>query len=423
MHSATILLLASALIGFAASNPAQTKFFRGHKVLSITPKTQEDLELLKGLEANDDLDLDFWTDPIAVGKEVGIRVAPGPQEFAVREALMNMEVMDAIDDVQEVMDYQDMSNFAASYSNRGSIVGRYARIDEIHAWIDGLVSKHNGLVEPFNGGKSYEGRPLKGIKIGKSAPGKPAVWFHAGIHAREWVGIASCVYIIDQLLTSSDPSVQALRENLVWYIIPVTNPDGYEYTHTTDRMWRKTVQPQSWGCKGADPNRNWDAAWGTTGVSWNPCRETYPGPHAWSEPETRSLSQTIMSLKDELKGFISFHSFSQLWLTPWAYTTKYPADHKELMEVANEATKRLMAVHNTSWKVGPPSHILYEASGGAYDWAKMKAGVKFAYTLECRPNTMNPGFMLPASGIIPSGEETWAGVKYVAEFLVQKYGQ
>ena len=71
MHSATILLLASALIGFAASNPAQTKFFRGHKVLSITPKTQEDLELLKGLEANDDLDLDFWTDPIAVGKEVG----------------------------------------------------------------------------------------------------------------------------------------------------------------------------------------------------------------------------------------------------------------------------------------------------------------------------------------------------------------
>ena len=58
-----------------------------------------------------------------------------------------------------------------------------------------------------------------------------------------------------------------------------------------------------------------------------------------SELVIRSLSQTIMSLKDELKGFISFHSFSQLWLTPWAYTTKYPADHKELMDVANEATR------------------------------------------------------------------------------------
>jgi len=423
MHSATVLLLVAASVGFAASNPAKSVAYRGHKVLSITPKNPEELELLKGLEANEDLSLDFWTDPVAVGKEVGIRVSPGPQEFAVREALLNMEVVDAIDDVQEVIDYQDMSNFAASYSSRGSIIGRYARIDEIHDWIDMLVSKHNDLVEPFNGGKSYEGRPLKGIKVGKSAPGKPAIWFHAGIHAREWVGVASCVYIIDQLLTSQDPSVKALRENLVWYIIPVTNPDGYEYTHTNDRMWRKTVQPHSYWCKGADPNRNWDAAWGTTGISRNPCSDIYPGPNPWSEPETRSLSQTIMSLKDELKGFISFHSFSQLWLTPWAYTTKYPADHKELMDVANEATRRLMAVHNQRWKVGPPSHILYEASGGAYDWAKMKAGIKFAYTLECRPNTMRPGFMLPASGIIPSGEETWAGVKYVAEFLVKKYGQ
>merc|ERR1712048_560421 len=91
--------------------------------------------------------------------------------------------------------------------------------------------------------------------------------------------------------------------------------------------------------------------------------------------------------------------------------------------VANEATKRLMAVHNTHWKVGPPSHILYEASGGAYDWAKMKAGIKYAYTLECRPNTMRPGFLLPASGIIPSGQETWAGVKYIAQFLIEKYGK
>jgi len=423
MNVLTSFVVMLALTGLASANPSKTAFYRGHKVLSITPKTAEELEVLKGLESNDELELDFWTDPVAVGKEVGIRVAPGAQEWAVREALMHSEVVEAIDDVQEVIDYQDMSNFAASYASGGSIVGRYARIDEIHAWIDGLVAKYSDIITPFNAGKSYEGRPLKGIKVGKSAPGKPALWFHAGIHAREWVGVASCVYIIDQLLSSSEPSVKALRDNLVWYIIPVTNPDGYEYTFTHDRMWRKTVQPHSFFCKGADPNRNWDAAFGTTGVSRNPCSDIYPGPRPWSEPETRALSQTIMSLKDELKGFISFHSFSQLWLTPWAYTTKYPEDHAELMAVANEATRRLMAVHNTSWKVGPPSHILYEASGGAYDWAKMKAGIKYAYTLECRPNTMRPGFMLPASGIIPSGQETWAGVKYVAEFLAQKYGK
>ena len=61
-------------------------------------------------------------------------------------------------------------------------------------------------------------------------------------------------------------------------------------------------------------------------------------------------------------------------------------------------------------------------TGGAFDWVKSKAGVKYAYTLECRPNSMNPGFLLPASGIIPSGEETWEGVKYVAQFILKTYG-
>ena len=61
-------------------------------------------------------------------------------------------------------------------------------------------------------------------------------------------------------------------------------------------------------------------------------------------------------------------------------------------------------------------------SGGSFDWVKAAAGIKSAYTLECRTDSPRPGFLLPASGIIPSGEETWAGVKYIAEFLIDKYG-
>ena len=51
---------------------------------------------------------------------MGIRVSPGAQEWSVREALMSMEVTEAIDDVQQVIDYQEMSNFAAGYSSRTS---------------------------------------------------------------------------------------------------------------------------------------------------------------------------------------------------------------------------------------------------------------------------------------------------------------
>lgn len=39
------------------------------------------------------------------------------------------------------------------------------------------------------------------------------------------------------------------------YILPVLNPDGYEYTHTHDRMWRKN-RAQYGECIGVDLNRN-----------------------------------------------------------------------------------------------------------------------------------------------------------------------
>jgi len=415
---------AFAVFSAVDARPEKRETFHGDKVISVTPKDERQLLVLKDLMHDEKLDLDFWQEPVAVDIEVGFRanadVVGGIVEKLKAEGL---EPSEAIENLQEAIDFQELSNVAAGYSTRaGSIVGKYAQLWEIHRWIDKLVAQNPGRVFPFSAGKSYYGKPLKGVKIGKSAPGKPAFWFHAGIHAREWVSTASCIYILDLLVNSKDPEIVKLTTDMVWYVVPVMNPDGYEYTFSNDRMWRKTRTPHNSYCPGADPNRNWDSAFGTTGVSRNPCTDIYPGPYPFSESCTKTAAETIMSLRDEIKGYISFHAFSQLWLTPWAYTKKLPDDYDDLMAVATEAADRVMRRHNTYWKVGPPSHILYSASGGAFDWVKSKAGVKYAYTLECRPNSMNPGFLLPASGIIPSGEETWEGVKYVAQFIMNKYG-
>lgn len=408
-----------------AAKPDKRAVYYGDKVISVTPKDEAQLKVLQDLMTDDDLGLDFWVEPVTVDFEVGFRVSGAiVADVTSQLKTAGMEPTEAIDDLQEAINFQELSNVAASFSTRpGSIVGKYAKFAEIEDWLDRMVAAHPDKATHFSAGKSYYGRSLKGIKIGKSAPGKPAMWFHAGIHAREWVSTASCIYILDLLLTSEDPEVIKLTTDLVWYIVPVMNPDGYDFTFKADRMWRKTRTPHNSFCPGADPNRNWDSAFGTTGVSRNPCTDIYPGPYAFSEPATKSAAQTIMSLRHEIKAFISFHAFSQLWLTPWAYTKKLPDDYNDLMAVASEAASKVMRRHGTYWKVGPPSHILYSASGGAFDWAKSKAGIKYAYTLECRPNTMNPGFLLPASGIIPSGEETWEGVKFVAQFIAQKYGK
>lgn len=81
------------------------------------------------------------------------------------------------------------------------------------------------------------------------------------MHAREWISGATSTYILNELLTSTDPAVIDIAENFDWYIFPVTNPDGYAYTHTNDRMWRKTRYPFTATCYGADPNRNWGHQW------------------------------------------------------------------------------------------------------------------------------------------------------------------
>jgi murein tripeptide amidase MpaA len=56
-----------------------------------------------------------------------------------------------------------------------------------------------------------------------------------GIHGREWISPATVTYILNKLLTSKDPEIRDLAESFDYYVLPVTNPDGYVYTHTTVR--------------------------------------------------------------------------------------------------------------------------------------------------------------------------------------------
>lgn len=81
-------------------------------------------------------------------------------------------------------------------------------------------------------------------------------------------------------------------------------------------MWRKTRQPHTSSCFGADPNRNFDAKHCAVGASTSPCSETYCGPKPNSEPEILGLTQFVQKL-DNLALYISFHSYSQLLLFPY----------------------------------------------------------------------------------------------------------
>lgn len=90
-------------------------------------------------------------------------------------------------------------------------------------------------------------------------------------------------YIIDYLVENSE-NLQA-----DYYILPVANPDGYEYTFGSDRLWRKNRRQKIGDCSGVDLNRNFGYRWGGKGTSKNACHETYAGAGPFSEPETDAI--------------------------------------------------------------------------------------------------------------------------------------
>lgn len=134
---------------------------------------------------------------------------------------------------------------------------------------------------------------------------------------REWISTSTITYIINELVTKSE-NYSDLLNAVDFYFAPVINPDGYEFTFTTNRLWRKTRSNYgnyTGNCIGVDNNRNFGFHYGEDGgSSENPCSETYRGPNAYSEPEADGVKDYILSKSAEVKwtAFITLHSYSQV---------------------------------------------------------------------------------------------------------------
>jgi len=62
----------------------------------------------------------------------------------------------------------------------------------------------------------------------------------------------------------------------------------------------------SYDCDGVDLNRNWDWHWAESSASHDPCDDTFAGPHAFSEPETRAVSDFILDHRDRIQVIIQY---------------------------------------------------------------------------------------------------------------------
>jgi len=213
------------------------------------------------------------------------------------------------------------------------------------------------------------------------------------IHAREWITSATAVWLLNEF-TNNTAAHEELFKKIDIYIAPMVNPDGYEFAQTNDRMWRKTRRPNSGSlcigyaalsvfivtisidihikflfviqysvytfsdvtptvtsisnsvymlqykfhskqrlraCKIIEIEMLKLSAGEST--SANPCSDLFHGGSAFSQPETKALSDLIISLESQgvtFGAYMTFHSYGQYWLLPWGYTSGvYPPDYPE----------------------------------------------------------------------------------------------
>jgi murein tripeptide amidase MpaA len=236
-------------------------------------------------------------------------------------------------------------------------------------------------------GRSVEGRNIYLVKV-SSDPGanKPIIMIDGGHHAREWISHATVMYLLESLVNIDIPRVsgyscsdqrcreavrQRARLNLNKYdylFMPVINPDGYEYSHTSDRLWRKNRSGSF--CRGVDLNRNYPFHWSESGSSRYSCSDIYSGPRAASEPEVKAVLSVANKYKDRIKMYLSFHCYSQLVLSPYGYARVYPDNYDELKRVADAYLDSVSSLRSTDYAFGTSAITLYPSSGGSVSIGK-----------------------------------------------------
>jgi len=256
-------------------------------------------------------------------------------------------------------------------------------------------------------GASVEGRPVIAVKIGPPGddPARPNVLFMGTHHAREWISTAIAMRLIHWLADSAPPALLNARD--VW-VIPVENPDGYQYTFTTDRFWRKNRRLNGDGTYGVDPNRNYPAFWGVddVGSSASPGTEIYRGTGPASEPETQAIIAFHAAHPPVVA--LSYHSYSGLVLYPYGFHAgELPPDLPLYQALAGTdiapAVRDSVPGSSLTYYHPGPGWNLYATNGEYTDWAYRTHGT-IAFTTEltsgCCVSGLYYGFNFPDDSVL-----------------------
>ena len=191
-------------------------------------------------------------------------------------------------------------------------------------------------------GKTTNGQDIIALKVTLGAPllkdgAKPSTLYMSAQHAREWItpemNRRLMHYYVDGYLRNRQVT-NLINTTELWFV-PVSNPDGYDFTFTPgQRLWRKNLRDNNGDGvitpgDGVDPNRNYAYKWGydNEGSSDDPASETFRGPGPNSEPESKAMDNLFKRVGG-FTEFVNYHSAAELILygVGWQVNTPTPDD-------------------------------------------------------------------------------------------------
>ncbi len=339
----------------------------------------------------------------------------------IQEKGINFEIL--IDDVSKfyadrnigkstsIADYKDPGDWQVPENFEFGSMGGHCTFDEVVYHLDKMHNLFPDLISAKESiGQSIEGRELWMVKISDNPEvneEEPEVLYTGLHHAREPASMMQLLFYMYYLLENydTDPNMKALVDHTEMYFVPVVNPDGYVYNETTNPngggMWRKNRKINSGtSCMGVDPNRNYGYQWGydNSGSSPDPCDATYRGEAAFSEPEV--IAMRDFANNHEFRLALNYHTYSNLLLYPWGWTSD-PSPDEELMNTYAE-----MMTQDSHYTYGASSTTIYPTNGDANDWMygeQTTKGKILSFTPELGGG--DDGFYCSIDRIIPIAQE------------------
>jgi len=265
--------------------------------------------------------------------------------------------------------------------------GSYHSYAEVRQLLKNMSTNYPAICKFDSIGTTHLGKWIYCVKISDNPavedPDEPDVLIMGCHHAREWASVEVPLFFADSLTEaySSNSTIKNAVDSREIWIIPCVNSDGYEYDYPGAHWWRKNRQPYG-GAIGTDPNRTYNGCcngdrygdWGAIpyygAVTHKPSSDVFCGPYGDgpggnSAPCDDAIVRLVKS--HEFNYTESFHSYGELVLWPWGYTSSHAPNNSFLVSYGTTMASLIHCV-GSGYYDPRQSSSLYPTSGDTDGW-------------------------------------------------------